>query len=487
MSLLKRLGKSSFIYTFSSILQRGIAFLLLPLYTRHLTPDDYGILAVVTSLNGFLSVFFMLGLQGSMNRFYFDYRDEPEKLKQFWGTILTFILILTAALGVFLLVFGDVLLKPAIGDIPFYPFVAIGVATLIFQPFFTIYLALLQTTEKPKKYAIFSLTQFVFNLTLIIILVVFTGWGAKGALSARLITAVIFFIICLYALRKQTKIGINSTYLREALKYSFPLVPHTLAGQISSITDKVFLNTMINTATAGLYNIGFLFGGIMSIITTAVNRAYVPVYMGVVKSDDSKQLKDLKEIGLLLVVIYCLLGSAVSLFSKEVIIVFTSKAFWESYKVIPIISFNFVANGIYYLLVNILFYVKSATKFIAIATVLGAALNVLLNWLLIPEYGLIGAALATLISQIIGTIFVGFIGKQYEKVNWEYSKFIVLFIVSGVISLLFIWISFLSWWQLLSIKFFSFISLIFILSFISWNQPLYLFWYGKKMLIKLLK
>lgn len=488
MSLIQRLGKASIIYTITNIFQQGINFLLLPLYTRYLTPNDYGIFAVVGSINSFLSIFFTLALDGSMTRFYFDYYDQPERLKRFWGSILTFILILSAIFGGLLLFFGEKILKPIIGNIPFFPFIALGIAALIFQPFFSIYISLLQTREKPGLYAIFSLSQFILSLILTIVFIVFQGWGAEGALTARLLTAVLFFFICIYALKNQIYLGINWLDLKQALIYSLPLVPHTLSGQLLSMTDKLFLNTIVNTTTAGLYNVAFLLGSVMSTITSSINRAYVPVYMEVLKSENKQQLDELKEIGLILVTIYCLLGSAVSLFSKEILMLMTAESFWEGYKVMPLIAFNFVATGIYYLLVNILFYVKSATKFIAIGTGLSTIINILFNWLLIPKYGLIGAAIATLISQILATIFIGLIGKKYEKIMWHYVKFALIFTVSLIISTAFAFFDYLNLWQIFGIKLLVLATLFLILNTINWNQPDYLARYGiifiKKRLIK---
>jgi len=473
VSLFKRLGKSSFIYTITSILQKGIGFFLLPIYTRYLSPEDYGILAVVNSLKGFLVIFFMLSLHGAMTRFYYQYREHPEELQEFWGTILTFILFLSLTLGSLLLIFGKIIFAPIIGDIPFFPFVALGIGVIIFQPFFTIYLALLQTTEQSYQYGLFSLGQFILNLFLAITLVIFLGWDAKGPLTANLVTMILFFIIVIWSLRKDIKFGINWKYLKDALQYCLPLVPHSMAGQISSMTDKIFLNATISTATAGLYNIGFMFGSIMSLITTSINRAYLPISMDVLSSENSQDLEKLKEIGLSLVVIYCLLGSAISLFAKEILMLFTTPSFAESYIVVPLIAFNFVLNGIYYLFVNILFLNKKTTKFIAIATGLAALFNILFNWLLIPYLGMIGAATATMLAQALSTIFVAYIGRQYEKIKWEYVRFILLFLISFSISLMAFFYINLILWKGFILKLFLLAILLIALSYIAWDSPFF--------------
>jgi O-antigen/teichoic acid export membrane protein len=487
MDIIQRLGKSSAIYTITTILQNGIALFLLPLYTRYLTPDDYGILAVVNSINGFLTIFLMLSLHGAMTRFYFDYRFEPEKLKAFWGTILTFILIFSMGAGGLLILFGQILFKPVIGEIPFWPFVALGIGVVMFQPFFSIYLGLLQTREQAKKYAIFSLTQFIINLALAISLVVFAGWGAEGPLTATLITAVLFFIVAIYALREDIQLGISKPYLKEALRYSLPLVPHSLASQISNTTGKLFLNYLVNTGSAGLYNVGFIFGSIIGVVSDGINKAYVPVSMGILSTNKREELDHLKNIVLFLVVMYCLLGTVISLFSKEAIFILTTEAFYKSYVIVPFLAFYFVLGGIYYVLVNILFFVKRATKFVAIGTGIGAVSNILLSWLLIPRYGLFGAAAATMFAQLIGTFFIGFIGRLFEIIHWEYRKFIFIFILSAIFSFSLVMLKDLNPWSFIGIKTLAFCVLFFLLNFVAWRDPFFLITHGKKFILAMVR
>ena len=99
VSGLRLLGTNSAIYTATNFLQKGTAFLLLPLYTLYLDPAAYGVLAIVTAINGFLSLAFTLNLMSAVTRFYFEYRDQPAMLAEFWGSVLTFVMLLSVVLG----------------------------------------------------------------------------------------------------------------------------------------------------------------------------------------------------------------------------------------------------------------------------------------------------------------------------------------------------------------------------------------------------
>jgi O-antigen/teichoic acid export membrane protein len=433
VSLVTRLTKSSSVYTIASILQNGLSFLLLPLYTKYLTPADYGVIAITTSVNDFLSVFLLLGLNSAITRFYYDYRDRPEELKIFWGTILTVIFLTTVSVVTLLIITEGILLKPLTGEIEFYPFIFVSLLTLIFQPFFNIYISITQTREQPQTYVRLTLLQFLLNVGLSILLIVNLKMGVMGALSARSIVMAIMAILSMSLLSREISIGIKFPYLKEALAYALPIIPHSLASQVSAISSKIIINQILNTNAVGLYNIGLMLGSIMSIITTGVNRAFVPIYMDTLSAPDDSKLTSLKELGSLIVVVYCLIGSFVALFSPEILMLLTAKPFWESYRVASIVVGSFLVNGVYYLLVNSISYNKQTVHLLAVGSAVGGVSNILLGIYLINNYGYVGAAAADVISNIIVAICMGFIGYKDDRVSWDYFGFIKSIVTSFTI------------------------------------------------------
>jgi O-antigen/teichoic acid export membrane protein len=422
MSLIRRVTGNSLVYATTTLLQRGLAFLLLPLYTRYLTPEDYGVLAVVGALSAFLLVFFSLSMHGAISRYYFLYRDRPEVLKDFVGTVVVASLVIASGFAIGILVAGERILAPVYGTIAFWPYVALGVATAAVQPISVIFLAILQAREEVNRYAFHSLVQFGMTVLLVISFVVLMRWDARGPLLAGLIVAGAYCVLSLYLLRHDYKLCLKLEHLRSALSYSLPLIPHTVASQITVSFDRILLNGMVSTAAAGLYNIGASLGGIMSFIADGMNRAYVPVSMEGLQVGDRGRFEELAKTGLLMIAGLSLVASALSLFAKEVIAVLTAPAFHESYVAVPWIAFSFVAAGIYYLLVNIFFFDVRLTKIVAVASVSGAILNVALNYILIQAYGLIGAAIAALLAQVAITLIVAVLGRRYDPVAWDYRQ-----------------------------------------------------------------
>lgn len=423
VSTLRQLGTNSAIYAGTSMLQKGSALLLLPLYTLYLDPQAYGVLAIVTAVNGLLSIAFTMGLTSAVVRFYFEFQDDPVQLAEFWGSILVFVLLLSTVVGGVLLVFGEFVLRPVIGDVPFWPFVALGIMAVFFQPFFTTFLSVLQTRNQAGRYALISLAHFALTTALTLLLVAVLQQGVLGVLLATLAGAAAFFVVSLWMLRTDIKPCLRWRHLRPAFAYSLPQVPHAIASQVTATTDRLILNAQVGTATAGVYSVGAMLAMVVEVAAQSVNRAYMPLSMAALKSGGQAALEQLRALGALVVAGFCLLGAAVGAFSRELVWMFASPAFAEAAAVVPLLAFGGVASAIYYLLVNVLFYDRTAIKFLPIGTLAAASLNVGLALLLVPRFGLLGAAVSTALAQTLATILIACIGYRFDPVRWNYARY----------------------------------------------------------------
>lgn len=412
------------------MLQRGATFLLMPLYTHYLAPSAYGVLAIVTAVNGVLAILFTLGLTSAVTRFYFEYKDDPALLAEFWSTVLAFVALLSAGLAGLLLWAGDTLLRPFIGDVPFWPYVALGVMATFFQPFFTTFLAVLQMRNQAARYALVSLANFGITTGLTIALVVLMGWGVKGPLSAALVSSALFFVVALWMLRADLAPVLRWAHLRTALRYSLPLVPHSISGQIGAFSDRLVLNSFLGSAAAGLYSVGAMVAMVVEVVAQSVNRAYVPLTMAALKSGAPADLEQIRAAGTVLVSLFCLLGAGMAAFAPELVRLLASPAYAGAAAVIPWLVFAGVANAIYLLFVNILFYERAAVGMIPVGTAAGAVISLGLSIALVPRFGLFGAAVSALLAQTLATIFVAVLARRYEPVRWNYARFGAAFLLS---------------------------------------------------------
>ena len=432
MSSNSRLLKNSGIYAIVQILQKCIGFILIPVYMTVLPSTENGIVSTITAVVSFLGIVYTLSLNSAVVRFYIDYKDDEIKLKEFWGTCITFIMLNSIILSVVFFIVRDVLLVPILGGISFFPYMAIGMISIALNPIYTVFQSTLQAKEQSRAYGANNLAYFIINLSLTILFVVVFRLGALGIISALAITDTIFFMYTLYKFVPTIKILIKKYYLKKALKYSLPLLPHSLSGWAMAMIDKLFLNNKVGTDVAGVYGLGSQFANIINVLASAVNQAYVPWFFEGMKDKERNQTEIVK-MSEVITIFYGVLAMGMSLFGPEAIKILPKNGYDEAWKAIPLLSFAFVFNGIYYFFVNPLFYNKNGVKYIAIGTFTSAVLNSVLNIYFIPKYGIVGAGLASMISMMAACILIYYISEKIEPIGFNIMKlFTITFFFLGL-------------------------------------------------------
>ncbi|MFC3773818.1 lipopolysaccharide biosynthesis protein, partial [Paenibacillus sp. GCM10012303] len=178
---------NSGLYTISSVLVNAISFLLLPVYTMFLTPNDYGVTNLVSSFTNVASIIISFSLYSSVSRFYVDYKEDRERLKAFYGTIIIFILFTGLILMVLGVIFQRILIDFFFRGFTFYPILFICLLNMIFVCQYTIHQRMMQSMHQGKKYTIVNLTFFICAVCLNLLFIVVIKLGATGVLLATLI------------------------------------------------------------------------------------------------------------------------------------------------------------------------------------------------------------------------------------------------------------------------------------------------------------
>ena len=427
-----KLIKNSGIYVIVSVLQKAITFFLLPLYTVFLTPSDFGTLNVVVSVSSLLSIFFLLSLNGAAARFHYQAVSDIEKIKSIWGTLCSFVILNSVVLGSTIILCHSFLLDPFIKEVDFFPLLFLGILNTVFSPLYIFFQYYLQTTQQGNHYGFNMLANFLINVALIILFVVKFEMGATGILLANLITSIVFFVYTLIVFVPKIKIGINWKILKPAFKYSLPLIPHSLSSWLTATIDRLFLNNMTSSAEVGVYSAGSQFGNIVNIFNSAVNQAYIPWFFQQTNNIDKTETS-IVDIAEAMTIVYCLLAFFISIFSVEVLRLMVTAAYFDAWKVIPLISFAYVFNGLYYFFINILFLNK--TKLVPIVTFTSALISVSLNIVLIPKLGGVGAGISFLVSVFCSSVLALVLSFKNElKIRFKWVRMYLYVFVFGMLS-----------------------------------------------------
>jgi O-antigen/teichoic acid export membrane protein len=208
-------------------------------------------------------------------RFYTDYKDNPNKLKRFYGTIVSFIIISGIAFFILGLVFRNVIVNIFFQGIDFFPIVFIAFLSLIFFSLLAIHQSILEGMQQGKKLTKLNLIVFLATTSLKIVLIGVCNLKALGFLLAQLIVYIVYFVFMIIDLKKNDFVDwtIDFPLLKETLKYSIPLMPHNLSTHIAYFASRVFINVNVALANVGLYSIAMEFGNLIDLVQVAVNKA----------------------------------------------------------------------------------------------------------------------------------------------------------------------------------------------------------------------
>jgi O-antigen/teichoic acid export membrane protein len=242
---------------------------------------------------------------------------------------------------------------------------------------------------------------------------------AEGILTALALTNLIFFLYTFLDFPRRIALRFSATHLKEAFAYSLPLIPHSLAGWAMGLIDRLFLNHYRDAASVGVYSIGAQFGNLINIATVAVNQAYVPWFFEQFEKGQEGRARIVRA-SEAMVLAYCACALAVSLFAQEALLLMVSEEFRTGWTVVPPLAFSFVFSGVYFLFVNPLFVRRTA--FVPIVTVASGALGVALNMVLVPRFGMAGAAASSLGSMAASSILALILTSMLEPIGFRWVR-----------------------------------------------------------------
>jgi O-antigen/teichoic acid export membrane protein len=424
-----KLTKDAGLYISGNLFQKAASFLLLPLWARFLTPQDYGITGTLAAYGGVLSALLMLGLNGSVVRHYYSYLNDSEKQKQYMSSVLVFLVVISGAVIFILNLWGPVLWQRYTSNIiPFDPYVRLMLWSTYAALLFQIVLDIYRAQQKSRTYVGLQSGKFVFGIALTFIWVVALRSGAYGVMISQLISGVAAALIALYLMAKDgLTLSIKWRFIGSALAFGIPLVPHAMAHWALTASDRIILEQFVTLNEIGLYNFGYTLGLAATVLVTGINQAYAPYYYKLMQTDPDPAPKIVTVVSRYIAIVggICLGGI---LFAKEIVYLLLPREYFGATVYVGPIIISALFIGYYQFANKPLFHFKK-TKIIPLLTGMAALLNIGLNLCFIPAFGAIAAAWTTAVSY--GFSFVAFflVGRRYQKVNFPLIKYGVLTLI----------------------------------------------------------
>ena len=411
----KKLFKDSLVYILGDTLNKAALFLMLPILTRYLTPEDYGIISVFTVLVSVLAVFTGLNVHGAVNVNFF--KQTKEELQIYIGNCIIILNISTFIVFIVITLFYPFILEN-LSISSNWLFIAVILAYGQFLT--TINLILWIAEQKPKEYSIYQILQTITITVLTLILVIFFEMTWEGQLIAITIGTLFFSVMSFIFLikRRYLSIVINKKYIVDALKFGIPLIPHALSGLMKTGADRIIIMSVLGATATGIYSVGYQVGMVIGVLVAAFNKAWAPYLFKVLSSsptyNDKIKIVQFSYIYFILILMVAFLFTYIS----QLLIPFVlGNEFINSSELIVYFAAAFAFDGMYYMVTNYLFFVKK-THILAYVTFITALVHIGLLVFFIKFNGILGAAQAGLISYGLTFIFVWFLSNKYYPMPW---------------------------------------------------------------------
>jgi O-antigen/teichoic acid export membrane protein len=429
---MRSLGRHSMIYAVGMVLTKAVAFLMLPVYTRLLTPSDYGVLQLLMMFLEVLSIF--AGSRIAYGIFHFYHKAATESAKRM--VLSTAAILLTATFGVAAML--TIALAPRIALLvfdasdPYTMYVRLAGLGMLFESLITVPNALFQLRQQSIKFVSFGLTRLVMQLTLNLVLLIQFDMGVAGVLLSSVITN---FLIGSYLLSRvvgQVGTRFSGPEARAFLRFGLPLVAMQVATFIFTFGDRYFLNKAGDTAAVGLYGLAYQFGFMVGMIGyMPLEMVWDPQRFAVAKRADRDVIysKVFKYMNVTLITA----AVGLSLFVGDVLRLIAAPEFHGAALFVPVIvgAYIFQAWGTFF---NVGIMITERTGFYTVANWAAAAVAVIGYLVLIPRYLAWGAAFTVVAS--LGTRFwlTHVFSQRLWYIKYEWAPVVRLLALATAIS-----------------------------------------------------
>lgn len=449
---IKNTSKHTIIYALGNIGVKLIGLVLIPVYTdpKFLSQANYGVLAVLEATLQLLIGVLTMAMTTSLSRWYWD-KNYINKQKSIFFSSYVFLLV-TIIPVILIISYSSVSLSKLLFSSIEYSyllkltFIAAGIQVLNNQA-----LTLAKIQSKSIMYSFVTILKFALSLSLIIWGVVYRRMGLEAIWQATVVAEGFIFLILLLFVVKNSSFSFHWNILKEMMNYGYPLMLASVSAVILAVTDRYMLSSMSGLVETGIYSLGFRISSTLKVvISTSIIYAITPLRMK--KIDDPKNQRFYSKIATYSSFIFIIGLIIISLFSLEFLKLFTgSKDYWAADGIVPVLSYAFLF-GLIKDNTIIGLTITKRTKIIGLLIFATSMLNIALNYSLIPIFDIYGAAIATVLSQLVFLSLVTRFAQKSYYIPYEWGKIALLILASMIVVFIGWLIKDLSGWLRIPIK-----------------------------------
>ena len=420
-SRIKSLAQHTAVYGMGDLLGRAVSILLVPIYARHLTSADNGILSLAFAFIGFSAALYSLGLNPALVRLLSGKTDLGKHRAAFSSAFFALF-----ATGVILssLVWTNAgslahhLLGSSDYSAIFELIAAIVLLDALSEPLFT----LCRARQRSFHYAIVRVIQHTLQLGLTAYFIGILGRGPIAVFEANLISSVFALLVMFPVGLRLIRPTFDVRALRDLLRFGFPFVPSAFSFLIISLSDRFLIRFFLDLDNLGIYGITYKLGLPIFFVVKAFRSAWAPAVLDETEEEDTRRMCARVTTYFTLFGIFgCLI---LATFAREIIVLIAgdnAPTYLEGIRVVPIVGLAFFFHGLYIILTAGV-YAEGRAGSLPFIVGTGACVNIAINIFLLPKIGFIAAAYSTLIAHILMTVLLFLIVRRFYPIPYEYGR-----------------------------------------------------------------
>jgi O-antigen/teichoic acid export membrane protein len=412
---LRRLATTGAAYTAASILSKVIAVALLPLYTRYLTPADYGAAEIMFAAIVVASIVVRLGLIEAVLRFYYSDEEDPERVVAstfaglFWFATIGALIALPFAEPI-----SELLLDEPAADLA-----RISIGGLWVLTMYEFMLTLFRLEERARAFFITTILNVLAAIGLTVVLVVGADEGARGLLLGSYATGAAF-VLGLIALQfRRLSLRFDPGLLRRLLRFGLPTMPAEVSLYLLNFVDRLIIVRTLGLTEAGLYSLAVKFAQGVNVLVRGFQLAWPPLAYSIRNDDEARRVY--ATVVTLFVAGCAFVVAGMWIFSRWIVRALAAPEFFDSYEAVGLISTAVTLYALYLVLVVILGR-TGRTEFNFPAAIGGLLVNIALNLILVPPLGIAGAGLALVASYLVVLALMYGFTQRLFPVPYEWGR-----------------------------------------------------------------
>jgi O-antigen/teichoic acid export membrane protein len=415
--------KDSVIYGGGRMLQKFLTALMLPLFTAFLTKADYGIVGMVVTVTTFLDVFVTLGFDVAFTRFYFDDKDAGHRSKIITHVFYVDFFYPAILLGV-LIAFMPQISSLIMGGSGYAIYFDIGIATLFFTNLSDLPFTLLRLEHRPWTFTSYTIARVLIQVPMAVVFLAVFHWGPAGYLGANLVTAVILNLAALPIYVRKLRFLWDAKLMRAMLDFAIPAMFTAVSFFFLKLSDRFFLQHYQGLAVVGLYTVANSLSQPLYIVGMAFRMAW-PQWHYAKLNEPELHKRMVSRSSTYFMAFNAALLVLVGVYLPVVIHVLLADDFWSIGPTTFVLTLSVAMYNLYFIF-WIGANVAKKNRLIPVITLIASGVNIGLNFLLVPVYGMYAAAWTTTIGFTILAVLVYFVSNRYYPIPYEWRRLITL-------------------------------------------------------------